>query len=116
MPGGKWHIPWTPYALYGTIDYMYGWPAFDARNGFTSGQAVMNLVEVAIYIYYLVVVGKYGQTAEKSHRGKVKKEKKGVRWFFTQRKVVDGRIAAVALVLVFSSFVMTTSKTVLYCK
>ena len=116
MPGGKWHGPWTPYALYGTIDYMDGWPAFNARNGFTSGQSVMNLAEVAINVWYLVTVYKHGQTAEAKGRGRPKTTKKGVGWFFTQRKVVDGRIAAFALVWVFSSAVMTTSKTVLYCK
>jgi hypothetical protein len=39
MPGGKFHSPiWTPYALYGTVDYMYGWPAWNAGIGFTAAQ------------------------------------------------------------------------------
>lgn len=39
MPGGKFHSPfWTPYALYGTVDYMYGWPAWNNHNGFTAAK------------------------------------------------------------------------------
>ncbi|MCJ1254802.1 hypothetical protein MMC24_002618 [Lignoscripta atroalba] len=37
MPGGWLHSPiWVPYALYGTVDYIYGFPAWEARNGFTA--------------------------------------------------------------------------------
>ncbi|KAI5304900.1 hypothetical protein KEM55_009221, partial [Ascosphaera atra] len=45
MPGGFLHPLWKPYALYGEVDYMYGWPEYLAHNGFTAAQSFMNLVE-----------------------------------------------------------------------
>ncbi len=58
MPGGALHLPlFRPYALYGTVDYIYGWPAWRARNGFTAAQAGLNVVETVGYLGYLGVVG-----------------------------------------------------------
>lgn len=111
MPGGSLHYLWTPYALYGTVDYTYGWPAYNARIGFVGAQSAMNLVECVCYIYYLAVVWYYGQTV----RGLGdRKTMKGVFWFLTAEKSVGGRRGAIALLLAFSAFVMTISKTVLY--
>lgn len=114
MPGGRLHSPiWTPYALYGTVDYIYGWPAFNARNGFTAAQTVMNVVETIGYIYYLVVVYRYGATVT-SGRG-APKVRKGPMWLLTGEKVVAGKIGAIALLVAYSASVMTLSKTMLYC-
>lgn len=114
MPGGWLHSPiWTPYALYGTVDYIYGWPAFDARNGFTAAQTVMNVVETIGYIYYLAVVYLYGATVT-SGRG-APKVKKGPVWLLTGEKVVAGKTGAIALLVAYSASVMTLSKTLLYC-
>jgi hypothetical protein len=107
MPGGKFHSPiWTPYALYGTIDYMYGWPAWNARIGFTAAQGSLNAIEFAMDVFYLWVVFANG----KVRRG----EKKDVRWFVWEEKKVEG--AGLAVLVVFAAAVMTLSKTVLYCK
>lgn len=115
MPGGKFHSPlWTPYALYGTIDYIYGWPAFNARNGFTAAQTVMNLVETAGYLYYLFVVYRYGTTVTSSGRAS-RKQNKGLVWFLKEDKSIAGRTGAIALLVAFSASVMTVSKTALYC-
>ncbi|KAL1989360.1 hypothetical protein VTN96DRAFT_122 [Rasamsonia emersonii] len=115
MPGGKWHSPiWTPYALYGTIDYIYGWPAFNARNGFTAAQTVLNLLETACYVFYLAVIYRYGATVTTGGRASQKKVRKGLSWFLLDEKVVVGRIGAVALLVAFSGSVATFSKTVLY--
>ena len=116
MPGGKWHAPWVPYALYGTVDYIYGWPAYHAKNGFTSAQAMLNLIESATYIFYLYVVARHGYTLVRGRGGKTKEVKKDLQWFFTRNKRVPGRLGAVALLVVFSGCVMTLSKTTLYCK
>lgn len=117
MPGGKLHSPiWTPYALYGTIDYIYGWPAFNARNGFTAAQTVMNLVETAGYIYYLYIVYKYGVSTKDSARGQSKKGIEGFQWLLKSEKVVSGRTGAIALLVAYSASVMTVSKTILYCE
>ncbi|KAK9476633.1 hypothetical protein V1514DRAFT_336144 [Lipomyces japonicus] len=54
MPGGKWHALWKPYALYAEIDYVYGFPAYEEKDGFPSAQAFMTLVEAFfnwIYVY-----------------------------------------------------------------
>jgi hypothetical protein len=112
MPGGSLHYLWTPYALYGTVDYIYGWPAYKARNGFTAAQSALNLVECACYVYYLAVLWYCGQTS--GGRGNRKTTKKGVIWFLTVEKSVGGRRGAIALLTVFSAFVMTISKTILY--
>lgn len=117
MPGGKYHSPiWTPYALYGTIDYIYGWPAFNARNGFTAAQGLLNVFETMAYIFYLVVVYFYGTTATTAGRASTKKVKKGLLWFLFEEKVVPGRIGSLALLIAYSSSVATFSKTILYCK
>lgn len=118
MPGNKLHSPlWTPYALYGTIDHIYGWPAFNARNGFTAAQTVLNLVESAAYIYYLSIIYKYGvSTVPSSGRARSKKSQKGIRWFLKGEKMVFGRSGAAALLVAYSASLMTLGKTVLYCK
>lgn len=115
MPGNKLHSPiWIPYALYGTVDYIYGWPAFNDRNGFTAAQSVLNLVETVAYIYYLVVVYRYGDSVASSSRGSQRKTKKGLRWFLREEKVVSGRAGAIALMVAFSTSLVTLSKTILY--
>lgn len=115
MPGGRLHSPvFTPYALYGTIDYIYGWPAFNARNGFTAAQTVMNLVETIGYIWYLSIVYLYGSTVVRG-RGSPRPSK-GFLWLLKGEKVVAGRIGAIALLVAYTATVMTLSKTILYCK
>lgn len=118
MPGNRLHSPiWTPYALYGTIDYIYGWPAFNESNGFTAAQTIMNLVETAAYLYYLGVIYAYGTPiAPSTGRPQQRKTGKGALWLFKDDKVVSGRTGAVALLVAFSASIMTVSKTALYCE
>ncbi|KAJ5279042.1 hypothetical protein N7478_004414 [Penicillium angulare] len=113
MPGGRLHSPlWTPYALYGRIDYIYGWPAFNARNGFTAAQTALNVVETLGYLYYLWIVYRHGATVA-SGRG-AQKQQKGFLWLLTGDKVVAGRTGAIALMVAYTASVMTLSKTILY--
>lgn len=115
MPGGRLHSPiWTPYALYGTVDYIYGWPAYNARNGFTAAQTVMNIVETVGYFYYMWIVYRHGATVT-SGRGSQKQLKKGFVWLLAGEKVVAGKTGAVALLVAYTASVMTLSKTLLYC-
>ncbi|KAI4210384.1 MAG: hypothetical protein LQ351_006751 [Letrouitia transgressa] len=94
MPGGKWEKPfYTPYALYGTIDYIYGWPAYEANNGFTAAQASMNVLESLGYCGYLWIIWKYGGKGRRS---------------------VGGGWGGLACLLGFSLSVMTFAKTVIY--
>lgn len=112
MPGGKLHSPiWTPYALYGAVDYIYGWPAFNARNGFTAAQGILNLIESAGYIFYLFVVNRYRVVAGRPSQ---KKARKDFLWFSMAGNVVEGRIGAYALLIVYTASVATLSKTVMY--
>jgi hypothetical protein len=115
MPGGRLHSPiWTPYALYGKVDYIYGWPAFNAHNGFTAAQTMLNILETIGYIYYLWIVYHHGSTIGRG--GGSRKTSKGFTWLLKGDKVVAGRIGATALLVAYTASVMTLSKTILYCK
>ena len=94
MPGGKWQRPlYTPYALYGSVDYTYGWPAWTSRNGFTGAQASMNVLESLGYCGYLWIVWKYGE-------GK--------------QRYVGGGWGGLACLFGFSLSLVTFAKTLLY--
>lgn len=94
MPRGRFHSPiWTPYALYGEVDYIYGWPAYDSRNGFTAAQSSLNVVETVGYLIYLWTVWRKGS-------GK--------------SRTLEGGWGGVACLAGFALSVMTVSKTLLY--
>ncbi|KHN99745.1 uncharacterized protein MAM_02598 [Metarhizium album ARSEF 1941] len=97
MDGGAAHWPlWLPYKLYGQVDHVYGWKAFHARDGFTAAQGLLNVVETLLYAAYLWLWYSRGEPAAHGPR------------------LVTGRPAARAVLLGFSSAVMTLSKTLLY--
>lgn len=107
MPGGWAHIPlWQPYDLYGRIDRVYGFKAWEAKNGFTGGQSFMNLVEMTLYMAYLSLWYLYA-TPDQRLRHVSSGTGNG-------RRVLRGRMAAAAVLICFSAAVMTLSKTVLY--
>ncbi|KAI9736781.1 MAG: hypothetical protein M1834_000985 [Cirrosporium novae-zelandiae] len=106
MPGGRFHNPlYVPYATYAKTDYMYGWPAWEAKNGFTSAQGSVNVVECVMYIYYLWIVWRGGNGREVTPSRRAGRER--------PRIVESGRAARAVLVL-FAASVMTFSKTALY--
>ena len=97
MPNGYLHWPlYTPYALYGQVDYIYGQKAWEGKNGFTAAQTAMNVVETLMYLVYLWKIFRADKVDGK--------------------KKVAGRDGALAVVIGFSAAVMTLSKTALYCK
>ncbi|KAJ9609163.1 hypothetical protein H2200_006935 [Cladophialophora chaetospira] len=109
MPGGKFHSPiWKLYALYGTVDYVYGWPAWNGHVGFTAAQASLNAAETAMYIYYFSAIWRNAS-------GQLLKAR-DVRGFFLgeEENSVRGPGVAKAVLYLFSAAVMTLSKTVLY--
>lgn len=109
MPGGKWHWPiWAPYELYGRIDHVYGFPAWDAKDGFAGAQGTLNAVETAMYGIYLYIAYSYG-VAEPGKMGR------GSPGILGRRKIV-GREAGVAVLIGIAACIMTLSKTVLYCE
>ncbi|KAI0382993.1 hypothetical protein F5Y04DRAFT_251619 [Hypomontagnella monticulosa] len=98
MEGGHLHWPlYTPYKLYGEVDHVYGWKAFNAHSGFTSAQGFLNVVETAMYFVYLWFY--FGNGATVAGRA---------------TRVLTGRPAAIAVLTAFSAAIMTLSKTVLY--
>ncbi|KAK1992718.1 hypothetical protein LX36DRAFT_286144 [Colletotrichum falcatum] len=100
MPGGHLHWPlWVPYALYGQVDHVYGWKAYEARSGFTSAQGALNLVETLMYLAYVYIYLSRGRPAGGPAGAK---------------KTVGGSAGALAVVIGFSAAVMTLSKTLLY--
>ncbi|KOS19177.1 hypothetical protein ESCO_000101 [Escovopsis weberi] len=117
MEGGWLHDPlWIPYRLYGEIDHVYGWKAFNAGNGFTSAQGLLNAVETALYLWYLVAWLTASTTAgAPAANGKAggRKGAAAAKEVKSQR-VLSGRTGALALLVGFSAAVMTVSKTVLY--
>ncbi|CAK7234133.1 hypothetical protein SBRCBS47491_008845 [Sporothrix bragantina] len=105
MPGGSLHWPvWSPYALYGEVDHVYGFKQWNARNGFTAAQGTLNLVETLLYLAYVYVWQTQGQPVAGA----------GAFPAGSARKGLVGRAAGWAVLLAFSSAVMTLSKTVLY--
>ncbi|KAK3984581.1 hypothetical protein QBC44DRAFT_313100 [Cladorrhinum sp. PSN332] len=93
MPGGFLHSPiWVPYALYGTVDQIYGIKAWEEHNGFTAAQSALNVIETLMYLYYFAI-----WSGNKDAAGAVK-----------------GRNGAKMVLVGYSAAVMTVSKTVLY--
>lgn len=110
MPGGWAHAPiWSPYALYGEVDHMYGFKQWHAGNGFTAAQGSLNVVETVLYLVYFAIWYRAAPAATTSSSNKAVAGQAG-----QQRKSIAGRAAAWAVVFAFSAAVMTVSKTVLY--
>jgi hypothetical protein len=105
MPGGKWHSPlYKPYALYATVDYLYGFPAIEMNQGFTGAQGWMNVAETLLYGWFLYFVFAYGNPLSSTGNQ-----------ILAQRKIV-GKTAGVAILVGFAATIMTLSKTILYGK
>ncbi|KAI0480078.1 hypothetical protein GGR56DRAFT_252199 [Xylariaceae sp. FL0804] len=113
MAGGALHWPlYVPYALYGSVDYVYGWPALTARAGFPSAQGALNVAESVMYFAYLWAWARYGVQTAGGGSGSglwssIWTGREG-------RRVMAGRPAAAAVLVGFSAAVMTVSKTALY--
>ena len=97
MPGGRFEKPlYTGYALYGQVDLVYGWKAWEEGHGFTAAQSSLNVVETIGYIASLCILWRHG----KGHG--------------FGRKTLAGGWAGLACLVGFAMAVMTLSKTVLY--
>lgn len=103
-PEGYLHSPaWKGYGLYGAVDYVYGWPAFQLNGGFKAAQLSLNVLETLGYLVYLGVIWREGGRDRK---------KPGLQGRLGAR--VDGGWAAVAVLAGFTFSVMTLTTTVLY--
>jgi hypothetical protein len=103
----------SPEAIYSKVDYIYGFPAYDSGNGFPGAQSALNVIETLIYLAYLFIVYFHGQPTAAQGRGALAKETVG--WLAEGRNV-NGKAAALAVLVGFSASLMTLSKTVLYSK
>jgi len=113
MPGGKYQKPlWVPYELYGQVDHVYGWPAYNSGNGFTAAQSAVNVIECIGYFYYLYLLYVHGRT-EKNVQGTGAPDQQKI-GKLAQSRTVYGKAAAQAAVLLYGVALMTLSKTVLY--
>ncbi|RMD40157.1 hypothetical protein DV735_g4978, partial [Chaetothyriales sp. CBS 134920] len=103
MPGGALHSPiWAPYALYGEVDYVYGFVAWNKGVGFTAAQTSLNVAETVMYVFYLYILFSRG---------------KGTGWFgrlWSRSSSIQGQGVAFAVLVAHAAAVMTLSKTVLY--
>lgn len=114
MPGGSLHWPiWAPYELYGKVDYIYGWKAFNEKNGFTSGQGFLNVVESLMYVFYLYLLFANGKQVAARGRGAPSSAIAGI---LGEQRRVEGLMGGVAAMVGYSAALMTFSKTVLYCE
>jgi hypothetical protein len=112
MAGGALQWPlWVPYEVYASIDYVYGWPAWEAGEGFAAAQGWLNVVEVVLYGLYLMILYNHGRSAA---GGRGVQWDKGVEGLFAGGRKVEGAAAGRAVVMGFAAAVMTTSKTLLY--
>ncbi|CAK3885074.1 hypothetical protein AC579_4995 [Lecanosticta acicola] len=115
MPGGALHYPiWSPYELYGRIDRVYGFEAIEAKNGWTAAQGLVNAIETAAYLAYLYIVYQYGEQEPIQGRGAPGKSVMGRLRGLSESRTLTGRLAAVAVLIGFSTATVTFWKTVLY--
>ncbi|KAH8921638.1 hypothetical protein BT69DRAFT_311819 [Atractiella rhizophila] len=85
MEGGALNFLWRPYILYAEVDYVYGWKAYEEKDGFTNAQSSLNVIETILNFAYL---------------------------YLSSSPLPETR--AKALLIGFTSVVMTESKTILY--
>ncbi|KAF2717472.1 hypothetical protein K431DRAFT_334045 [Polychaeton citri CBS 116435] len=115
MPGGALHSPiWTPYGLYGQIDYTYGFEALYTGLGFTGAQATVNAIETTAYLVYLYVVYAYGEQDSQQGRGAPSKKTMGPLSGLSESRTLYGQPAARAVLLAFTTASITFAKTVIY--
>ena len=117
LPGGQWQHPiWTLYSIYARVDHMYGWPAWDAGDGWTAAQSLINCLESAVYVAYLAVVLAHGRPAAAGEEAALQGRRRGWEQTWVGRtNVVEGVCGARASLAGFAGATMTLSKTFLYC-
>lgn len=113
MKGGalQWPI-WKPYEIYAAIDYVYGQPGWDNKDGFGGAQGLLNAVELVMYGLYAMIIYNHSLPAA---AGTGLQVSQGVGAWLSGGRKVHGKVGNRAVLIGFSAAVMTLSKTVLYC-
>ena len=115
MPGGSLHWPlWAPYELYGTVDHVYGFKAWDAHSGWTAAQGTVNAIETIAYLVYLYFVYAYGEQEPRQGTGAPDKSFMGQLAALSESRTVHGEMAAWLVLGGYSIASVTFWKTVLY--
>lgn len=113
MPGGRLHSPiFLPYKIYGSVDYLYGWPAFTSHNGFPGAVAFLNILEIGFYLFYLMLVIRYGSAATETSSFSIV----GSTPFSYGGPTLDGQTGALAALILLGTSLATFYKTLLYCQ
>ena len=92
---------------------VYSPEAYWSGVGFTAAQGTINAVETAMYGVYLYIVYAHGSPERRQGTGAPDKGKVG---WFGETRTVYGKEAVVAVLIAYSSFLLTLSKTILYCE
>jgi len=114
MPGGYLSSFWHPYGMYGEVDKMYGFKAYNAHEGWTGAQGIVNALETAAYIAYLYIVYQYGEQDPRQGSGAPDKSAMGQLQALSESRTVTGRMAAWAAVIAYSAATVTFWKTIIY--
>ena len=115
MPGGALHKPfWVPYELYGNIDHVYGFKAYEAKNGWTAAQGAVNALETIAYVAYLYLVYTHGEQEPIQGAGAPDKSLMGQLTALSESRTVYGKMATYVTLLGYSAASVTFWKTVLY--
>ncbi|CAO3645427.1 unnamed protein product [Cunninghamella blakesleeana] len=67
MENGSLNYLFRPYNLYAKVDYVYGIPALEANDGFTSAQAFLNVIESTMNLFYLYLLRQQKYDINKVH-------------------------------------------------
>lgn len=97
LPGYKWHTPYfsVSFTIWAGIDKSYGEQGWKDRDGFVAAQSVINMLEVTLYMVYLIIVWQ------------------SVGRLFNVK--VSGRAGGAAVVVGMNAGCVTATKTALYC-
>lgn len=116
MPGGRLHWLWSPYKLYGEVDYAYSPAALTDRYGWTGAQGFFNMLETAAYLVYLYIVFVHGEQEPIQGRGAPDKSLMGQLRGLSESRTVYGRMAIIAVLVGYTTATITCAKTMLYCE
>jgi hypothetical protein len=114
MPGGSLSWFWHPYGMYGNVDKMYGFKAYNAHEGWTGAQGIINAFETAAYVGYLYIVYTCGEQDTIQGTGAPNKSSMGQLQALSESRTVTGRMAAWATVIAYSAATVTFWKTIIY--
>ena len=101
---------YVPYELYGRVDPVYSIEAYYSGLGWTGAQGLGNIFETLAYVAYAYIVIVYGRDEGRAE-GIL-----GSLGAIGRRRRVDGFWGAVASLVGYTTFMVTITKSVLYCE